>query len=1042
MRPQATTRLRLLPLCLAALIPCAWHLFGAPAAGDAAQSGATRSQLTIKDVAAILDQQKPDAAQITGAQATADKAIPTDTAPISYYERAQARGELGRAEEAIADVSKAISVTPDKLSDDVFRYRQFLLTQLSAMGALDQQTALLKQMETEYDAPGLKGRLFYVLRWQVQVALSLGKISLAEEYLKSLERLREQSRKWPNADAAHIPWDRDVVEAQARTRDAHGDYATAEKLYHEARGLDGQIAAEQAKWGKLLARDIIARGLDYDTAFEAITKVHQGRLAEAELDARTALLDWLKVSGKYNADTAYFARQLAVVMNEEGRYGDAERLILGSIDILRTIGVKEDSRALVYSLQHLASTYGMHRKWSKAATIYDQIDIAVRNWNPSQVAILDRDGYRIYADYVTDRLPEGMKLARDKLGWARATYGESHFLTAMSHSVLAMGLARNNQDAEALNEFKIAMPVLFSSAHDDTDDETSTVAAKDQRLRDAVGTYIGVLTRTGEPNDQALAAETFRLAELVRGESVQRALTQSSTRASIADATLSDLARSEQDQSKQIQAALSTLNSTLSLPPAQRDNASIDQLKSEIDKLRTDHAKIKETISARFPRYASLIDPKPPSIVELRARLGTDEALISYYLGLHESFVWVIPKTGRIAFATIPASILDIREKVKKLRRALEPQASDISQVPPFDLAEAYDLYELLLKPVESSWKPARSLIVETSDALGTLPLSLLPVAPTDVSPGQTPFAEYRGVPWLARTHSVTTIPSAAALVTIRTLPPRAPTRDKLIGFGDPVFSAAEATDMPSNEQQVASAAASQLRGVPLVRRASPGDESEDGAELGDLPRLPDTAEELRSIAKALDVDPASALHLGKDANEQAVESADLAHYRIVAFATHGLRTGELEGLEEPALALSDPAVAGVSGDGLLTVHKILGLKLDADWVVLSACNTGAGDGAGAEAASGLGRAFFYAGTQALLVTNWSVHSASARQLVADLFGRQAADPKLTRAEALRQSMMALADGAGFTDASGKMLFSYAHPLFWAPYSIIGDGGH
>jgi CHAT domain-containing protein len=150
------------------------------------------------------------------------------------------------------------------------------------------------------------------------------------------------------------------------------------------------------------------------------------------------------------------------------------------------------------------------------------------------------------------------------------------------------------------------------------------------------------------------------------------------------------------------------------------------------------------------------------------------------------------------------------------------------------------------------------------------------------------------------------------------------------------------------------------------------------GAELGDLPRLPDTAEELRSIAKELGVDPASALHLGKDANEQAVESADLAHYRIVAFATHGLRSGELEGLQEPALALSDPAVAGVSGNGLLTVHKTLGLKLDADWVVLSACNTGAGDGAGAEAASGLGRAFFYAGTQALLVTNWSVHSASA----------------------------------------------------------------
>jgi CHAT domain-containing protein len=121
-------------------------------------------------------------------------------------------------------------------------------------------------------------------------------------------------------------------------------------------------------------------------------------------------------------------------------------------------------------------------------------------------------------------------------------------------------------------------------------------------------------------------------------------------------------------------------------------------------------------------------------------------------------------------------------------------------------------------------------------------------------------------------------------------------------------------------------------------------------------------------------------------------------------------------------------------------MEEILALKLDADWVLLSACNTGAGAGAGAEAASGLGRAFFYAGTRALLITNWSVHSESARELVTDLFRRQAANETLTRAEALRQAMMALLDGKGFSDG-GKTLFTYGHPLFWAPYTIVGDGG-
>ena len=207
------------------------------------------------------------------------------------------------------------------------------------------------------------------------------------------------------------------------------------------------------------------------------------------------------------------------------------------------------------------------------------------------------------------------------------------------------------------------------------------------------------------------------------------------------------------------------------------------------------------------------------------------------------------------------------------------------------------------------------------------------------------------------------------------------------------------------------------------------------------LPRLPDTADELKAVALALQVDPSKVLNLGKDANERKVKGTDLSRFRVIAFATHGLVPGDLDGLTQPALALTAPQVADIDGDGLLTMEEVLALKLDSDWVVLSACNTALGAGAGAEAVSGLGRAFFYAGTRTLLVTNWAVDSDSARALVSDIFRRQAAAPGLSRAEALRQASMALVDGPGFTDQSGKTLFSYAHPLFWAPYTIIGDGG-
>ena len=462
-----------------------------------------------------------------------------------------------------------------------------------------------------------------------------------------------------------------------------------------------------------------------------------------------------------------------------------------------------------------------------------------------------------------------------------------------------------------------------------------------------------------------------------------------------------------------------------------------------------DRKPIQEEIKRRFPAYADLIDPRPPTVDEIKASLRPGEALLSFYFGQDESFIWAVPHDGTVAFAAVPATALELTAKVQRLRQALEPQVARIEEIPPFDLALAYELYSTLLKPVEAGWKEAKNLIVVTNGALGEIPLGLLPTAPAQVDPQAKPlFVGYRDVPWLARTHAVTVIPSASALLTLRRLPPGSPQRTKLIGFGDPYFSEQEAAEAQNERPaQVASAATGDsgadaaTRGILLRLRASPHTEEVDKAELAVLPRLPDTRQELMAMAEALDVDPAKTLYLGKDANEQNVETIDLTKFRIVAFATHGLVPGDLDGLTQPALALTAPEVAGVKGDGLLTMEKILALKLDADWVVLSACNTAAGAGAGAEAASGLGSAFFYAGTRALLVTNWSVHSASARELISELFRRQSADPNLSRGEALRQAMMTLLDGSGSTDNTGHTVYTYAHPLFWAPYSVIGDGG-
>jgi CHAT domain-containing protein len=208
------------------------------------------------------------------------------------------------------------------------------------------------------------------------------------------------------------------------------------------------------------------------------------------------------------------------------------------------------------------------------------------------------------------------------------------------------------------------------------------------------------------------------------------------------------------------------------------------------------------------------------------------------------------------------------------------------------------------------------------------------------------------------------------------------------------------------------------------------------------LQPLPDTREEVLAIAKALHADASQDVFLGQAANETIVKQTNLSDRRVLVFATHGLVPGDLDGLRQPALALSSPKLTGhTKNDGLLKMGEIMGLRLNADWVVLSACNTAAGQGAGSEAVSGLGQAFFYAGTRALLVSNWPVESASARMLTTELFKQQEADPKLSRAVALQKSMLKLLDhGVSKNPKTGQVVFAYAHPVFWAPFSLVGDG--
>jgi CHAT domain-containing protein len=1016
---------------------------------------------TITDITTILDGEKPDEAQIAARKANADAKSPDNLSAAGlaqfYYDRGNARALLARNREALADGLQALGAargTPDYRQSR--RIEQFIALQYRALGDLKNAKAMLEKEIREDEEAGAGYGITGAYRSMEEIFISLGELSQAEACARFVEARVQLAHVSPYAmDYARNGPAFETFGAVARALifEARGQYPEAEASYRRAEASSREILKDVSKLPFPPPAEQILQGADNTLLRVALNEAKQGRLSEAEADARRALLEILKVRGKYSPWTPKFIIGLAGILVEQGRYEDAEKLARSGLDVQRTLGIADDTPESVGVLSQLGNILVLRRKMKDAALVYAQLDKAVVKWMPQQRDVFELNASRIVTLYEVGQVDAGIAAAERLVTRETSRTGKKSFDTATARGVLAEGYAGAGRTPDAIREFKVAIPILMTAAQENAeDDDPSVVAARRVRLQRIVEVYIGVLALSAKTlND--VAVETFGLADAVRGHTVKQALADSSIRVAAKNPTLAALIRSEQDSAKKISASFGTLNNLLALPSGQRDDQKVRAINAEIENLRADRKAALQQIDKQFPPYSDLIHPKPPTVDEIRAALRPGEALLSFYFGQDASFVWAVPKNGNVAFAVVPATALDLDAKVQALRKALEPQVIMVSDIPPFDLTLAYQLYSLLLKPVEAAWQPAKSLIVVTNGALGELPLSLLPTAPSQADANAKPaFAGYRDVPWLARSHAVTVIPSASTLVTLRHLPPGSPGRDGLIGFGDPYFNAQEAAEAEAEVQQSApaqiasasegdSAAATVARGVPLKLRASVRTEDVDTAELTMLPRLPDTRLELTSVADALGVDPAKALYLGKDANEQNVETLDLSHYRVVAFATHGLVPGDIDGLTQPALALTAPDVAGVKGDGLLTMEKILTLKLDADWVVLSACNTAAGAGAGAEAVSGLGSAFFYAGTRALLVTNWSVQSASARVLITDVFRRQSADPTLSRGEALRQAMMALLDGQGSVDAAGHTIFTYGHPLFWAPYSVIGDGG-
>jgi CHAT domain-containing protein len=532
----------------------------------------------------------------------------------------------------------------------------------------------------------------------------------------------------------------------------------------------------------------------------------------------------------------------------------------------------------------------------------------------------------------------------------------------------------------------------------------------------------------------SLAHEAFEVAQWTSQSSAAGAVQQMSTRFALGVDALASLVRESQDLAAAWREQDKALLEALSNPEGRQEQARIDALRRKIAETEGRLYAIVARIDKEFPDYAALADPKPPTAEEVQRLLGANEALVFFLAGPKESYAFALTREG-FEWRTISLGEKDMAAKVAAIRRGLDvdelTKSVAMGKAQLFDLAAAHELYVALLGPVEALIKDKPQLLIVPSGPLTALPFHLLVTdKPTVAVPQKqiNDMAAYRDAAWLVKRHAVTVLPSVASLKALRVFARKGQGTKLMIGFGDPVFA-------PNQSAAAAGQRIATVKIAATTRRAYSDywhGASVDRARLAEaLSPLPDSAEELKAIAAKLGAS-SSDIYLGRNATEENVKRLPLSDYRVVYFATHGLVAGDVEGLGEPSLALTLPNEPSELDDGLLTASEVAQLKLNADWVVLSACNTAAGEKPGAEALSGLARAFFYAGARAMLVSHWRIDSKAATRLATSTFDIMKSNQTIGRAEALRRAMLSYLD-----DRSDIW---NAYPGFWGSFSLVGEG--
>ena len=459
----------------------------------------------------------------------------------------------------------------------------------------------------------------------------------------------------------------------------------------------------------------------------------------------------------------------------------------------------------------------------------------------------------------------------------------------------------------------------------------------------------------------------------------------------------------EEQLDTQLERAHADLAAALSQSSQNLDR--IAELETRLNALQAEQRALRATLQAKYPDYHALRYPQPVSLDELRQNtLRPNELMLVYHVMSEKTILWLVA-SQRTQMYILPAGEKAIQQQVANMRHAMlsgfyiNPSVEEFynpsdAQAMPLEKA-GYALYSTLLP------QDVRPLLAQDR------PLYIVPTGVLYDAPFEALITRQGQAHFLLEDVSISYLSSASLLKILRDARTRTThaARNPLLAFANPDY-------------QSLSLEKGTTRSLQMQTLLS--------AMKGNIDELPDTEKEARAISAVLKATDASRpLQLRQNASRanlfQMNADGKLDEYQYILFSLHGLIPGEVSYIDQPALILSDD---------LLTMSDVFGLSLNADMVVLSACNTGRGKYRRGEGVMSLTRAFMYAGAPTTAVTLWSVDSLSSQYLSVGMFFylKQGMSP----AQALRASKLQLLNGQKGAE--------FRVPFHWAPFIIWGDG--